>query len=107
MQFVKHSPVPDSKAIAIASMKLGDVIVPGVRIDGYFLDFPHNPLLPVDRKPGKRFRKCLRGEDFVHCRIVTLSNSFVKQLLEREAVHTSLAPLEEIELWPNERKPPH
>jgi len=76
MQLVNDAPVANSQPVAIASLKLADVVVPGIGVGGNFLDFPHNPLLPVHRKPGKRFREGFCGDDRVHLFIVTLSNNY-------------------------------
>jgi len=67
MQLVNDSPVANSQPIAIASLKPGDVVVPGIGIDGDSLDLRHNPLLPVHRKPEKR----LSGRGLRHQRIWT------------------------------------
>jgi hypothetical protein len=46
----------------------------GIGIGGDFLDLGHNPLLPVHRKPGKRFSEGFCGNNRIHSSIVTLSN---------------------------------
>ena len=66
MQLVNDTPVANSQPVALASLQLGDVVVPGIRIGGNLLDLPHNPFLPVHRKLGKRFRERFRGENRVH-----------------------------------------
>ena len=75
MQLVNDSPVANSEPVAIASLKPGDVVVPGIGIGGDFLDLRHNPLLPVHRKPRKRLNKGFCGDDRIHSSIVTMSNT--------------------------------
>src|SRR5450759_2185584 len=82
MQLVNHPPVANSQPIAVASLKLGDVVVLGVRVRRNFLDLFHNPLLPVHRKPGKGLGKGFCGDDLVHLLSVTLSNNDVKQKVD-------------------------
>ena len=79
MQLVNDSPVANSEPIAIASLKPGDVVVPGIGIGGDFLDLRHNPLLPVHREPGKRLNEGFCGDDCIHQYIVTLGNIVVKR----------------------------
>ena len=66
MQLVDDAPVADSQPVAIASLKLGDVDVSGIGIGGNCFDLPHDPRLPVHRKPGKRFGEGSCGDDRVH-----------------------------------------
>jgi len=47
MQLVNDAPVANSQPIAVASLKLGNIVVLGVRVCGDFFDFSQNPLLPV------------------------------------------------------------
>jgi hypothetical protein len=79
VQFVNDPPIPNSQPVAIAPLKLVDVVVPGIRIGRNFLDLLHNPPLPIRGKPGQFFGKGFRGEHLVHQSIVTLGNNDVKQ----------------------------
>jgi len=75
VQLVDDAPVTNSQPVAIASVKLGHVVVLGIGVGGHFLDLLHNPLLPVHRKPGHGFGEGLCGDDLVHSSIVTISNN--------------------------------
>ena len=75
MQLVDHPPIANSQPIAIASLKLGHVVVTGVGIGGDSFDLLQNPLLPVHWKPGKVFGEGFCGDDLVHQSIVTISNN--------------------------------
>ena len=83
MQLVNDPPVANSQPVALTSVKLGDVVMPRIRIGGHFFDLPHNSFLPVHRKPGERFGKRFRGYYGIHCSIVTLSNTLVKHIMLR------------------------
>src|ERR1700675_3832850 len=72
MQLVEDAPVANSQPVAIPSLKLGHVVVTGVRIGGDSFDLLQNPLLPVHRKPGKSFGKGFCSDDLVHQSIVTI-----------------------------------
>ena len=74
MQFVNNPPVANSQPVALASLKVGDVVVPDVGIGRNFPDLFRNPLLPAHRKPRKRFREGFCGYDRVHQSIVTAGN---------------------------------
>jgi hypothetical protein len=78
MQFVNDAPIANSQPVPVSPLKLRDVVVPAIGISGDFFDLPHDPLLPVQWKPGKRFREGFCGDDTVHPSIVTLSNNAVK-----------------------------
>ena len=78
MQLVNDPPVANSQPVTVASLKLRDVVVLGIRVGGNFLNLLHNPLLPVHRKPRERFGEGFCGDDLVHPSIVTLSNTDVK-----------------------------
>ena len=82
MQLINHAPVANSQSIAIASLKLGDVVVPGVRVRRDFLDLLHNPLLPIHRKSEKGFGEGFCGNDPVHSLIVTLGNNVSNRKLQ-------------------------
>src|ERR1700694_5230515 len=75
MQLVDDAPVANSQPVAIASLKLGHVVVTGVGIGCDSFDLPQNPLLPVHRKPGKVFGEGFCRDDLVHQSIVTISNN--------------------------------
>src|SRR6266853_2017524 len=75
MQLVDDAPISNSQPVAIASLKLGHVVVTGVRIGGDSFDLLQNPLLPVHRKPGKGFGEGFCSDDLVHQSIVTISNN--------------------------------
>jgi len=57
MQLVNHAPATNSQPISVPSLKLGHVVVLAVRIGRNFLNLPHYPFLPIQRKarkvPGK------------------------------------------------------
>ena len=75
MQLVDDAPVANSQSVAIAPLKLGHVVMTGVRIGGDSFDLLQNPLLPVRRKPGKGFGKGFCSDDPVHQSIVTIGNN--------------------------------
>src|ERR1700704_723546 len=76
MQLVDDAPIADSQTVAVASLKLGHVVVTGVGIGGDSFDLLQNPLLPVHRKPGKVLGEGFCSDDLVHQSIVTISNNY-------------------------------
>jgi len=81
VQLVNDAPLANSQPVSFAPLQLGDVIVPGIGVGSNFFDLPHNPLLPVHRKPGKRLGEGFCRNDSIHRSIVTLSNSGVKHII--------------------------
>jgi hypothetical protein len=79
MQLVNDTPFANSQPVALATLKLGDVVVRGIGVGGNLFDLTHNPPLPIRRKPGKRFSEGFCGHDGIHLPIVTVSNKHVKQ----------------------------
>jgi hypothetical protein len=66
MQLINDAPAANSQSISIASLKLGDVVVLTIGIGCNFLNLPHNPLLPLQREPGKGLGEGFCGDDSIH-----------------------------------------